>query len=325
LAAAARVLNRLPNLGIVARLVAAPGAVPHVDEHDLVVGSDDGGRDAPCSGAFRRDLADSTRDQGATPGYAGAMAAVLVTGASRTAGIAAAVARALAADGWTLALTGFPPHDAREGWTSEPERLVAELGAAWHEDDLADPAAPPRILDAAESAVGPLTALVNVHAHSETGGLLEATREQLDRHWAVNARGPALLSAEFARRFRSTPRDGRIVNFTSGLPLAGELAYAASKGALEWITVSTAAELAGHGISVNAVDPGPTDTGWLSPELRARIEAEMPLGRLGRPEDSAALVAFLCSPAGGWITGQVLRCDGGWSSARIVRVGREPA
>jgi 3-oxoacyl-[acyl-carrier protein] reductase len=252
------------------------------------------------------------------------VAAALLTGASRKAGIAAAVGRALAVDGWKLALTGFPPHDLREGSSSEPEELAVGLGASWHEDDLADPAAPARVFEAAE-AVGPLTALVNVHAHSETGGLLDATAEQLDRHWAVNARATALLSAEFARRFRGEPGAGRIVNFTSGLPLAGEAAYAASKGALEWITVSAAAELAPRGITVNAVDPGPTDTGWLSPELRGRIESEMPLGRLGRPDDAAGLVAFLCSPAGGWITGQVIRCDGGWSSARTVRTGREPA
>ena len=248
-----------------------------------------------------------------------------MTGATRKAGIAAAVARALAADGWTLALTGFPPHDAREGWSSEPEELAAELGAAWQEDDLGDPAAPSRVLEAAEAAVGALTALVNVHAHSETGGVLEATAEDLDRHFAVNARGVALLMSEFGRGFRGEPGTGRIVNFSSGLPLAGELAYAASKGGLEWITVSAAAELTPQGITVNAVDPGPTDTGWLSSELRERIEAEMPLGRLGRPEDSAALVAFLCSPAGGWITGQVIHCDGGWSSLRTVRVGRSPA
>jgi 3-oxoacyl-[acyl-carrier protein] reductase len=247
-----------------------------------------------------------------------------VTGATRKAGIAAAVARALAADGWTLALTGFPPHDAREGWSSEPEELAAELGAAWHEDDLADTAAPARVVEAAEGAVGALTALVNVHAHSETGELLETTPEQLDRHLAVNARGVALLISSFTRRFRGEPGTGRVVNFTSALPLAGELAYAASKGALEWITVSAAAELAPRGITVNAIDPGPTDTGWLSSELRTRIEAEMPLGRVGRPKDSAALVAFLCSPAGGWITGQIIHSDGGWSSLRTLRVGREP-
>src|SRR5919201_1973759 len=70
------------------------------------------------------------------------MAAALLAGASRTAGIAAGVARALARDGWTLALTGYPPSDRREGWSSEPEELAAELGAAWHEDDLGDPRAP---------------------------------------------------------------------------------------------------------------------------------------------------------------------------------------
>src|SRR6266536_6104333 len=109
------------------------------------------------------------------------MAAALVTGASRKAGIAAAVARELANDGWALALTGYPPHDAREGWSSEPEGLAEELSASWYEDDLADPDAPVRMLDAAEVAVGALTALVNVHAHSEEGGLLEATPEQLER------------------------------------------------------------------------------------------------------------------------------------------------
>jgi 3-oxoacyl-[acyl-carrier protein] reductase len=130
--------------------------------------------------------------------------------------------------------------------------------------------------------------------------------------------------AEFARRFRGESGTGRIVNLTSGLPLAGELAYAASKGALEWLTISAAAELAPRGIALNAVDPGPTETGWMNPELAERIRAESPLGRLGRPEDAARLVAFLCSPDGGWLTGQVLRCDGGWSTLRTPRWGREP-
>jgi 3-oxoacyl-[acyl-carrier protein] reductase len=258
--------------------------------------------------------------------------AALVTGATRTRGIAAAVAEALARDGWSVATTGWRRYDATEPWGSraeEAEALVSVLrglgvAAGFHEDDLGDPAAPARILDAAEASVGPLIALVNVHTHSGLGGLLDTTPESFDRHLAVNARGTLLLAAEFVRRFRAEPGVGRIVNFTSGLPLAGEIAYAASKGAVEWITVSAAAECAARGITVNAVDPGPTDTGWMSAELEARIRAESLPGRVGQPGDVGGLVAFLCSPAAAWITGQVLHCDGGWSTLRTLRHGREP-
>jgi 3-oxoacyl-[acyl-carrier protein] reductase len=120
-------------------------------------------------------------------------------------------------------------------------------------------------------------------------------------------------------------REGGIVVYTSRPPLAGEVAYAASKGALEWLVLSLGAELAPHGIAVNAVDPGPTDTGWLdqSPELRERLLKEHPLGRLGRPEDSASLVAFLGFARGGWVNGQVLACDGGFGTLRTGRRGHE--
>jgi 3-oxoacyl-[acyl-carrier protein] reductase len=140
----------------------------------------------------------------------------------------------------------------------------------------------------------------------------------------VNARGTALLMAEFARRFRGEAGSGRIVTFSSGLPLNGELAYAASKGAVEWLTISAAVELGPRGITANAIDPGPTDTGWLSPELADAVASATPLGRVGRSEDAAALVAFLCSADGGWITGRVLRSDGGFSLVGTPRRGRQP-
>lgn len=123
----------------------------------------------------------------------------------------------------------------------------------------------------------------------------------------------------FARGFRGEPGSGRIVNFTSNVPLLGEIAYAASKGAVEWMTMSAAVELGPHGITVNAVDPGPTETGWMTDELRARVEESTPLGRVGRPEDVAALAAFLCSARAGWITGQVLHSDGGFAFYRTPR------
>ncbi len=223
-----------------------------------------------------------------------------------------------------MATTGWRPYDATEPWGSRPdeaEELVEGLRAlgvraAFHEDDLSDPAVPRRIVDAAEAAVGPLTALACLHTVSELGSLVETDAEQLDRHLAVNVRGTALLMAEFARRFGGEPGSGRIVAFSSGLPLSGEIAYAASKGAIEWITVSAAVELGERGITVNAIDPGPTDTGWLSPELADAVTRATPLGRVGRPEDAAGLVAFLCSERGGWITGQILRSDGGFSWVR---------
>lgn len=240
------------------------------------------------------------------------MPAALVTGASRRAGIAAAVVEVLRRDGWSIATTGWRAYDASEPWGAQPGEAEEIGGGAFVEVDLADPRAPAEVLAAAEAVVGPLTALVVVHAESRLGGILETHTDDFDRHLAVNARSVLLLTAEFARRFRGEAGSGRVVAFTSGA-VHGEVAYGASKAALERIVVAAAAELGRLGITVNAIDPGPTDTGWISPELRERFEQGTPLGRAGRPEDAAELVAFLCSPRGGWITGQVITSDGGWS------------
>jgi 3-oxoacyl-[acyl-carrier protein] reductase len=254
------------------------------------------------------------------------MAAALVTGVSRLGGIGAAVVQMLARDGWSVAGTGYRPYDETESWGSEPGTpggLVDEgLLAAWHEEDLADPAAVPRILDAAERAVGPLTALVNVHVRSGQGGVLDTSADEFDRHMAINARSVLLLSAEFARRFRGIPGRGRIVNFTSS-SLYGEVAYGVSKAAVEAITVAAAMDLA-PAITVNAVEPGPTDTGWMTPELYEQIRAASPFGRVGMPQDAAEVVAFLCSEPAGWITGEIIYSDGGFSLRQTVRRGRRP-
>jgi 3-oxoacyl-[acyl-carrier protein] reductase len=253
------------------------------------------------------------------------MPAALVTGVSRLSGIAAAVARAMTRDGWTVAGTGYRAYDETEPWGAEPDapQSLLEEGAltAWSEDDLADPEAPARVLNAAESAVGPLTALVIAHTESRVGGILDTTAASFDRHMAVNGRATLLLTAEFARRFRGEKGTGRIVAFMSSA-IHDEVGYGASKAAVEKIVVAAAAELGQRGITVNAINPGPTDTGWISDELREEFQSATPLGRVGLPEDAARLVAFLCSPTGGWITGQILVSDGGVGVAPTFRRGR---
>jgi 3-oxoacyl-[acyl-carrier protein] reductase len=253
--------------------------------------------------------------------YSPAVPAALVTGATRSAGIAAAVVAALERDGWSVATTGLRVYDASEPWGSQPEEADRIGRGRFFEADLADPDAPVRALDAAESAVGPLTALIAAHTESRTGGVLETDAATFDRHLAVNARSILLLIAEFARRFGGEPGSGRIVAFTSDA-LHGEVAYGASKAALDRIVVAAAAELGPLGITVNAVNPGATDTGWISPEVRERFDKATPLGRVGQPQDAAELVAFLCSPRASWITGQVIVSDGGWSVRPAVRRAR---
>lgn len=131
--------------------------------------------------------------------------------------------------------------------------------------DLADPASANALVDAAVKQIGPVTALVVAHTHDAGGGVLDVTAEGVDRPLAVNVRGSLLLMKRFATDFRGAHGTGRIVVFTSGPPQTGAVAYAASKGALEWITFSAATELGARGITVNAVNPGPNQTGWMAP------------------------------------------------------------
>jgi 3-oxoacyl-[acyl-carrier protein] reductase len=242
----------------------------------------------------------------------------LITGASRAIGIGAACATALAQAGWDVAVTFWRPYDAAMPWGSRPaevQQLCAGLecvGArtAAIEADLAQVETPARIFDAVERDLGPVTALILSHCHDIETDILTTTVESFDFHFAVNARASWLLVREFGRRFRGAPGTGRIIAITSD-HTAGNLPYGASKGALDRIVLAAAHEFRSLGITANVINPGATDTGWMTEELMTDVRRITLAGRVGQPQDCANLVRFLCAPEGGWINAQLLYSNGG--------------
>lgn len=180
--------------------------------------------------------------------------------------------------------------------------------------DLGNADTPELILAAVELQLGVPSILVNNAAHDEDGASFDRlTAATLDKFYAVNMRGPMLLSTEFARRFNLS-RGGRIINLTSGQgrgAMPGKIPYIATKGAIEAFTVTLAAEVASRGITVNAIDPGPTDTGWMTDAIKEALLPRFPTGRIGQPEDAARLITFLASEEAEWVTGQIIRSTGG--------------
>jgi 3-oxoacyl-[acyl-carrier protein] reductase len=235
-----------------------------------------------------------------------------VTGVSRSEGIGYAIARRLVADGFAVFTQGWEAHDAAQPWGAGEVPL--REGLAGHlEADLADPEGPGAVMAAARIALGHVDVLIANHAASVDGTLEALTAASIDTALAVNVRGTLLLVKEFAASFDGD--HGRVVLFTSGQgrgPMPSELPYAVSKAALSGSVLSLADHLVPRGITVNAVNPGPTDTGWATEEIVERAKAAMPRGRWGTPEDAARLVAWLASEESGWVTGQVIDSDGGF-------------
>jgi len=273
--------------------------------------------------------ADPSRPTASRP-LAGRVA--IVTGVSRRVGIGLAVARRLAALGAGLFVTSWAAHDREQPWGADPggvAAVLAELGSGdasspavgrveHLEADLLDPEAPDRVMAAAVEAFGHVDILVCNHARSSLGGLGQLTTAELDASFAVNTRAVLLLVQAFAAQHGGRP-GGRVVLFTSGQhlgPMPGELAYAASKGALVEVTASLADTLADRGITVNTINPGPTDTGYVDQATRERVATMFPAGRWGAPDDAARLVAWLCTDDAAWVTGQVVNSEGGFRRFR---------
>ncbi len=263
---------------------------------------------------------------------------VLVTGANH--GIGAATARAFAGQGVRVFLHYLRLPPTNEEGAAQRALDAAEVvqairagggQAEAQEADLADPAAIPLLFDRAEATLGPVDVVVNNAAVGDgpkdtfvplptealdrfERSMATVTAASHDRHFAVNSRAVALMMAEYARRHVARGATwGRIINISTdgAFCFPEEISYGASKAALESYSRSAAIELSRYGITINIISPGPIQTGWMTPEMEANIVRDIPLGRVGQPEDVADVIVFLASEQARWLTGQCLHVGGG--------------
>jgi len=239
----------------------------------------------------------------------------VITGASQPRDIGTAICRKLASCERDIFFTHWNSDDA---WINEFQQEITSMGVLCQnlKIDLSNAEAASTILDTVQSKLGLPSILINNAAYSTSDGYLNLDATTLDEHYFVNMRSTFLLCAEFARRFgKSQLKTGRIINMTSGQelgPMPGELAYSATKGAIAAFTRSISVELATLGITVNAINPGPTDSTWMNDEIREYLLPKFPMGRIGQPEDVARVIAFLVSEDAQWITGQIIHSEGGF-------------
>lgn len=233
----------------------------------------------------------------------------VVTGGSR--GIGRAIAEALAEGGARVAVVARSLERA--------EAVAAELPGAGHQAfacDVADADAVAGLVSAVEEALGSLDILVNNAGVTEDNLLMRLKDEDWDRVLETNLKG-AFLTIRAASRGMMRRRQGRIINISSVVGLTGnkgQVNYAASKAGLIGMTKAVAKELASRNILCNAVAPGfiETDmTAAMTDAAQDALKGQIPLGRLGTPNDIGAVVRFLAGPGAAYITGQVIVVDGG--------------
>ena len=246
----------------------------------------------------------------------------VVTGVGRKKGIGAAICKELAKAGANIVFTYWNRYDEsmfEELEKNEPMQIyeeIRQLGVQCDciELDLSRDGELSRLLPFVNQHVGEPDILVNNACYSKNDHFETLAADELDKHYLVNVRATVLMSVQFARTFKKKS-GGRIINLTSGQslgPMPGEISYATTKGAIDAFTKTFAAEVAAKGITVNAVNPGPTDTGWMNSAIKEQLLKQFPMGRVGMPEDAARLIKFLASDEAEWITGQILHSEGGF-------------
>jgi NAD(P)-dependent dehydrogenase (short-subunit alcohol dehydrogenase family) len=245
----------------------------------------------------------------------------VVTGGTR--GLGASIGALVAARGARTIVVGRDPDRTAE--------RAAGLGAEPLVADLAAPDAADRLLEMLDDRAGGFDVLVNNAGISGNGASHRMTDERVDEILAVNLRTPLLLAARGAARMAQRG-GGAILNVSSALATRGAPGtsiYAAAKAGLVGATRALASEWGPHGVRLNAIEPAITRSDMTSAELAddaiPAYLAQVPLRRLGEPDDIAALAAFLVSPAAAYITGQVVGVDGGWSTTSPPLFGGEVA
>ncbi len=239
----------------------------------------------------------------------------LVTGAAR--GIGRAIALQLAHAGADVALNDLDP--AQPGEEAAAEIRALGRRASIHRADVSRRADVDAMIAAVVDTYGRLDIVVNNAGVQVWEPFLEVTDGPLERILDVDLKGVVYCSQASAWRMVRQGGGGRIVNISSVHAVCSfrtAAIYDAAKAAVMRLTATMALELAPHGITANSIGPGWMDTPLAAPFLgtpegRATVEATIPVGRVGRPEEVGALIAFLCSDAGAYITGAFIVIDGG--------------